>query len=693
MRKNRMAARGRQAASACLPWAVAVVAAATAASAKPSVPPAVPDCQPTYTGGPLFITPDCVDPSYTNPYVDIDQKGSVTDPTTGLTVQYRYIHGGFTGTTTTFSMYFPPARQFRGRFFESTYPTVTTDTIAPSDIVFALYNGAYVIASNNNGGVPAGGVLAGYRANAATANFSRLEAATIYHKSARPRGYLYGASGGAYQTLGAAENSSGVWDGTIPMVPGVPNAIPSFQSNQLLGLDLLNGVLPQIADAMAPGGSGDPYTGLTPAQSATLQEVTKMGFPLRGWWQYATLNGGAYPIVAGVVEGIDTTYVSDFWSVPGYEGSFPSVEATRVQANTSVVAPSGTNSLTLANVPSGFLTNADLTITSGSLSGTKFYILAVSGNTVEISGSNAGITAGTTVNIDNSAVVALQYYQRHQVPTPDEYGWNQYRDADGNPLYPQRPFLVGPILTAMTTGGAIPDGLFYGKMIMLASAMDVQAYSWSADWYNSQAQAALGSNYAGNYRIWFMDNADHDPGGPADTNAVAAADHIVSYTGELQQALLDMDAWVSKGVAPPASTNYTMDYNATQAVLPPDAKSRAGVQPVVTLTVGGGSKIEVAAGKSVTFSVRAQEPPRNGGGRINLVEWDFEGTGSFTPGTPISIPTSDLHQTASFVFSQPGTYFPVVRITSQSSKYQPKGAPSLPYGQVLNLAGVRVIVR
>ena len=113
---------------------------------------------------------------------------------------------------------------------------------------------------------------------------------------------------------------------------------------------------------------------------------------------------------------------------------------------------------------------------------------------------------------------------------------------------------------------------------------------------------------------------------------------------------------------------------------------------MVTLTVEGRTKIDVAAGKAVTFSVHAQEPPKNAGGRINLVEWDFQGSGTFSPGTPVSIPTKNLHQTASFTFAQPGTYFPVVRITSQSSNFQPKGAPSLPYGQVLNLAGVRVVV-
>ena len=61
-------------------------------------------------------------------------------------------------------------------------------------------------------------------------------AAELYGDDAPTRGYIYGASGGAYQTIGAAENTDGVWDGAVPMVPGVPKVIPSFQGVQVLAL-------------------------------------------------------------------------------------------------------------------------------------------------------------------------------------------------------------------------------------------------------------------------------------------------------------------------------------------------------------------------------------------------------------------------------------------------------------------------
>src|SRR4051794_16751658 len=75
--------------------AVVAVGLSPVASAAPT-PSTPPTCQPATPGGPIFITADCVDPDLNSPYVDIDQPGSITDPTTGITVSYRYVHGGFT---------------------------------------------------------------------------------------------------------------------------------------------------------------------------------------------------------------------------------------------------------------------------------------------------------------------------------------------------------------------------------------------------------------------------------------------------------------------------------------------------------------------------------------------------------------------------------------------------------------------
>lgn len=676
-----------------------LLAAVGVAMAFHLAPAAAATCSKAASNGSLFISGSCDDPVLNKPYVDAKRPGSATDPVTGVTVKYIYVHGGFTGTKVRFAYYFPPADQYKGRFFEATYPLVSHESASPDClkfgdtsttacfVVFAISHGAYVVSSNNAGGVPAGGKLAPYRANAAAAKYSRIVAAQIYGKTSRPRGYLCGASGGAYQTLGAAENTSGVWDGFVPMVPGVPNAIPSFQASQVLALRVLKGAFPKIVDAMAPEGSGNPFAGLTPEQQSVLKEVTKLGFPLRGWWQYKTLKGGAYPIVEGTVRAVDPTYVSDFWSKPGYEGRDPKVAALRIRYRTRVVSTKKSGRLALKAMPHGSVINADLKVISGPSAGKSAVITGASGHTVSIRGK-LDVAAGDRVEIDNSAVLALEYIARHEVPSPDEYGWNQYRAPDGKPLYAQRPYLVGPIMT-QSTAGTVPNGHFHGKMIMLASAMDVQAYSWSADWYRKRAEAAFGSGLSNRYRLWYMDNADHNGIGPAAYKAADAADHIVSYTGELQQALLYLDSWVRQGKAPPPNTNYRIDrYNNVQ--VEGSAASRGGVQPVATIVGPDGKSGEVIharVNQPLTLTLRAKTPP--GTGNITKVAWDVDGNrGSFPLSNKLAngaAPSISVQQT--MTFKKAGTYFPVARVTAQPADR------AGPYRKVQNLVSVRVVVR
>ena len=225
-------------------------------------------------------------------------------------------------------------------------------------------------------------------------------------------------------------------------------------------------------------------------------------------------------------------------------------------------------------------------------------------------------------------------------------------------------------------GGSVADGNFHGKMIVLASVMDAQAFPWPADWYKKQVEAAFGAErMEANFRLWFMDNADHTP----PTNTAAEA-QIVSYDGELQQALLDLDRWVKNGVAPPASTTYTVDAN-TQVQLAGSAAQRKGVQPVVTLSVGSADDdhAEISIGEQVKFSAKAQVPP--GTGKIVRVEWDFDGTGEFPDDAKIGKASSTVQANAQHTYSSPGTYFPVVRVTAQregDTKTPPAGPEPRP---------------
>ena len=92
------------------------------------------------------------------------------------------------------------------------------------------------------------------------------------------------------------------------------------------------------------------------------------------------------------------------------------------------------------------------------------------------------VKAGDEIRLDNSDYIAVQTYHRHQVPDKDYLAWNQFRDGEGNPIYPQRPFLVGPHF-ASEGPGCKENGQIQCKIIICAALLDEQAYSWQADWY------------------------------------------------------------------------------------------------------------------------------------------------------------------------------------------------------------------
>lgn len=47
-----------------------------------------------------------------------------------MPVRHGYVHGGFTGTTTLFSLYFPPKEQYQGRFFQYITPVPDSENLS-----------------------------------------------------------------------------------------------------------------------------------------------------------------------------------------------------------------------------------------------------------------------------------------------------------------------------------------------------------------------------------------------------------------------------------------------------------------------------------------------------------------------------------------------------------------------------------
>ena len=121
-------------------------------------------------------------------------------------------------------------------------------------------------------------------------------------------------------------------------------------------------------------------------------------------------------------------------------------------------------------------------------------------------------------------------------------------------------------------------------------------------------------------------------------------------------------------------------------VVPANAGVRKGIQPVVELTVNGGKRAEVKVGKPVTFSAHIQMPPE--AGKVVAADWDFKGEGKNYVAADIGTIRPAVQLKATYTFTKPGTYFPVLHATSQR-----EGDPDTPWGRIENLDRVRVVVK
>jgi len=679
-------------------------------------------------------TTPAADPLFGQPYVDQDEWRNTP-------VRHRYVHGGFKGTETRFSFYFPPTAQYKGRFFQHITPVPDSENLAQhlpvggeNQIGFAVASGAYFVETNGGGtdmvgapGKPVDFTIAAYRANAAAARYSRVIAQQMYG-GARAYGYAYGGSGGGFRTVGSIENTTDVWDGVVPYVLGSPMAPPNMFSVRMRAMRILHDRFPAILDAVEPGGSGDPYAGLSPDQAAVLREVTKMGFPQPSWFGWRTMGIHGFAALYGGMLMADPGYFTDFWTKPGYLGhdnptSFDgfrlqhkttianpinAADAARLQLDTSIVNGAKNGGVDNAfgklqgedarrivayrltdTPPPVYFVGGDLIVASGAAAGQRLTISRIVGDVVVLGIADYALAAklapGDSVTVDNSNFLAAETYHWHQVPPADaDYPeWDQFRHPDGTPLYPQRPFLLGPLFTAATTGkpfGQPPmTGKFKGKMILVESLWDREAMPWQGDWYRRRVQAAQGSTTDAAFRIWYVDHALH-----GDSAAQEDPTRTVSYIGVLQQALRDLSAWVERGVAPPDSTAYHIDDG--QVIVANDAQARRGIQPLVSVTANGGARANVHHARLVHFHATVTVPPATG--TVVSVAWDFDGSGKFSTKVHLTgKPRERIELATSHVFAKPGTYFPALLVASERH-----GNAASPYARIENLGRVRVVV-
>lgn len=655
------------------------------------------------------------DQAFAKPYIDQDEWRDTP-------VRHRFVHGGFEGTDCKFAYYFPEKDNYRNRFFHYVAPVQGTEIVreAPDKendtITFALSHGAYLV-SSNMGGPSADGVTL-LRSNAAVAAYSRKVAADVYGLH-RPFGYVCGGSGGSLKTCACIEGTKGIWDGAVPFVIGNPMAIPNPFTARTHAMRILRHKLPQIVDALEPGGSGEMYAGLNAEEKEALEEVTRMGFPPRTWFAHDFIGDGSLGLLTPLVVAMAPNYYKDFWEKPGYLGADPEGSArrdrilltTKIQANhvpetiprekqirTGVDEAwhifdqldrfTALPTMELEEAPEGedlYLQGAKLIFLDGEAAGQSLPVAKLEGKTVTIGETfQPGlhkllslIKVGDSVMLDNSDYIAIQTFHRHQNPKGDFAGWRQFQDEKGNSLYPQEP-LVGPMI-ALGGSGKVQTGHFDGKMIVLSSLMDESAFPWFADWYKKQVEEYFGDQADDHFRLWYMDHAMH-----AETAGRQAKLHVVDYMGALNQAMLDLADWVEKGITPPTSTNYVE--KDAQIMVPADADERAGVQPVVELNTDMGKVINVHAGEPVKLTGIISVPNKTG--KVLSAQWDFEETGTFE--TPAQLAYEDEEKDKAWtevthMFRKKGVYFPVLRAVSARNENDI-------YIRIKNLDRVRVVV-
>lgn len=664
------------------------------------------------------------DSQFEKPYIDTEEER--VRQVNGKSVPYLYVHGGFEGTTVRFSYCFPEKEGYKGRFFHylSPFPgseeeMASQETFGVDDRVgFAITHGAYFVESNMGSRAqfgPKKDSTLTWRSSAAVAEYSREVAQRLYGQH-RVYGYVHGGSGGGFKTMDCIERTS-AFDGAVPYVIGSPTSLPNCMTVRVHAMRLLRNKFPQIVDALEPGGNGDIYAGLDEEEKAALQEATKMGFPPKAWFAYDVMGDGSLAVLGPQVGAADPTYLEDFWSKPGYLGAQKDGSAVRDRlqftgkiktvhfsgggkqkttesrnnaddAWQKALEPelAGKSWIELEQVPQGedlYLTGTSILVKTGKAAGKKLLLDTIQDNLVligngfgcdSIEGVLSELHAGDEILLDNSDYIAMQTYHRHKIGGKEFLPYDQFRDQDHKPLYPQREKLL---FQDVASG---QSGKIQGKVIVVESLWDESALPWQADWYRNRVASANEGDVDGIMRLWYMDHCSH-----GDLDETMGNLYLVPYVSAVRQALLDVSDWVERGIAPLQTTNYWVEDG--QVIVPETAEERLGIQPVVHLLVNGEKCVRIRVGEEAVFTARIETPPE--AGIVTGAQWSFEGETDFPGRGRLELMEKGRNAIASSVhtYTTPGTYFAAVRVHAERN-----GNAGDLYTQIKNLDRVRVIV-
>lgn len=678
----------------------------------------------------LLIDGTCVDPDYNEKTFVIDKTEQLTFqvPDGGPLIPYTQVTGHFPATKTEatlpagvrqspttfrqdYVLRFPAKEFWRNRSFEGQHPTGG----GVVDNRMAFTNGAFSV-NWMSAGVP--NSVASHRHEAAATKVAKAYANRLYGNTAKIYSYFWGCSGGGIVAMAAAENTTGVWDGVQVQCTG-PTGVSTYHSfywQAHYTMALSKAKQDAIAAAAVPGGTGEIYAGLNEEEKSVLNELLAAGYPL-------PIIGNHFPSLIPLVDPIDIrladpTYEEDFWSKPGYAGSNPPsyLKAAKTdgwvtiagierdasgapvavqfdQATMPALGTLGTNYLEFwVYSDDGKTRLVDPNRSFGpptenkrrfSLQGTLDTAtgrLALTGSIKDAFGGSSPITnsplllgglkVGSRVRVNNRFILAMYYYPRHSIIAGNR-SYDQYRNADGSPKYPQRPDIS--VLTHSnyrTSGGRIETGAIRTRVMILEGMDDNLSWPIFNASYYERVKSALGPARAGQMvRFYLHDHGRHAQG--------------AGQPGIFQQSMQDLMAWVEKGVVPPPSTRYTIGKG--QVIPAPRAADRHGLQPVMSLTADGVSRATVGVNQPVKLAASLEMPPRTG----QIVQYNWTVADKTEAPVIVDKPQSLVNVEKAVSFAAPGTY--VIRLSVNGQR----DGQVAPANQTLlqNYKEVRIVVQ
>jgi hypothetical protein len=682
------------------------------------------------------------DPYFGRPYIELDEERERPSP-------HRFVQGGFEGTDTRFAFYFPPAEHYTGRMFQPLEGghgghVVTFGGGVLGEmfqrIALSARLGGYMVESNQ-GHVgddvdPKAGddpTIYGHRASAESARLSKHVAAQVYG-SAPHHSYVWGGSGGGRRSPLCLENAPDVWDGCLPSTSGgeiaehgntkrVKSGGPigfgqMFNVQRLLGSEKIVA----LADRMAPGGSGDPFEGLTTHEREELASLYRMGYPRGGEFMISEPMGQMWlwTSMADELAHDDPTYFENFWTQPGYVGhdnpelvtgdlidqrctvvrtlsardlnELPAFAGPEFQTMRVLAAMVGAGSdaydfpyaVEVDGLEGGYRVGAGVRVLTGKAAGRSLYATGVAGNVFACDGQGDAnllrfedVLPGDEVHVDNRKFLAFCYYARHHLMDDPQF---DHLRVDGTAIHPQH---EAPEMSPLM--GVCYSGQYKGKLMWIHHLHDSSVWpAWGTLYHRAVEQAQGEDGVRERFRIRWNEYAEHGPYDmvPPEPNR-AASTRLIDFRGITEQSLIDLVDWVEHGVEP-AGTSY--DYRGGQVLLPPSAGERGGIQPVATVDANGGSRADVGVGETVTLEVRAEVPP--GAGRIVDVEWDFDGSGTYPfRHDAIDGTATEVKLSTTRAYDRPGTYFATARVTSHR-----RGDVTAEHCRIETIGQARVVV-